>query len=624
VSARRPGRGGGRWSGRGAGSGGGGDVGERAVRPDRAGRRTVDLAERVAHPGPLDVGALAVGQVGVGDPRAVAEGGGDPSHHRRAAQDGQGDGVDLPLGRPRPEGAGPADLAVRLVGDHLQRRVVGPGVADRGDVDGDVARGREPRVTGQDALPRPHRERVGVDPVRHGPAAGVDVAVDDEAVGPVGHLPARLGRPGEGVEGLEAGLPDPLLHPGPRGEDRDAAGRQHQLRDHGAVHHGVGRPPAVDQALDAGVGVVDVVPAAAPGEGRGGEPGHVGGLLERRGGSDVVGQLGVPAVEERGGQLAEGPGLRLLARLVGPVLGVVGLRRERGAAAQRAGHAHQPGDHVVGGVRAVRGERLAVALPVLVLAVGHGVAGVVAGVAEPHRQRVAQLGRQLLLGEVALDERRVAGLGLRLQHVVGAVPPAGVVVDLRHHPLVGGVADGQLLAGLARVLARPAVALAAAGRAVVVAVEDVALRRVRAALEVEHEVDLRLAGARRQQHLAEAHHLQLDAGVLLDGAEGARRVAVRERQPAALRFSYSGACTPVPARWQSGAVGAPGSPSTVPCVRQLPTDGYGCDSGPGTNVVSMPTSTSVPKGTEPPPDPISRQAAMTSSARRRAPRSACA
>jgi hypothetical protein len=49
------------------------------------------------------------------------------------------------------------------------------------------------------------------------------------------------------------------------------------------------------------------------------------------------------------------------------------------------------------------------------------------------------------------------------------------------------------------------------------------------ALQVEDQVDLRLAGAGGQQHLAEAEDLQLDAGVLLDRRVAGGAVLVGDR-----------------------------------------------------------------------------------------------
>src|SRR5205823_3396467 len=103
-------------------------------------------------------------------------------------------------------------------------------------------------------------------------------------------------------------------------------------------------------------------------------------------------------------------------------------------------------------------------------------------------------------------------------------PALGVVVDLGLHVIEGCFADRQAAVGgvvstgvlaLVRRTAGDGVAVLVPG----VAVPDVALRGVGAALEVEDEVDLGLTRAGGQQDVAEAYGLQVDAQVLLDAHE---------------------------------------------------------------------------------------------------------
>src|SRR3954451_17493344 len=74
--------------------------------------------------------------------------------------------------------------------------------------------------------------------------------------------------------------------------------------------------------------------------------------------------------------------------------------------------------------------------------------------------------------------------------------------------------------------------------------------------------------------------------------------------------------------------GTPGSPPAVGAVRQLPTDGYGCESGPAYHRVSILTLGLVwyaaCTGTPFVAPPIACHASMTRDAIRWVPRSACA
>ena len=192
-------------------------------------------------------------------------------------------------------------------------------------------------------------------------------------------------------------------------------------------------------------------------------------------------------------------------------------------------------------MRAVRRQRLTVGVARHVLAVADGVAVVVAGVTEADRDRVAALRRQLVRREVAFDRAEIDRLAVGLQRVRLRVPPVRGVVDLGFHVLEG--VDAHLQSSLAERVARVRAVVRAGnevtrrhvevgpaflhvGRArVVEAVPLVALRCIRSRFERLDQVALRFARAACKQDVADAHGLELDAQVLLDGTER-RRVVV--------------------------------------------------------------------------------------------------
>ena len=126
-------------------------------------------------------------------------------------------------------------------------------------------------------------------------------------------------------------------------------------------------------------------------------------------------------------------------------------------------------------------------------------------------------GEEFRPGEVALDLRRVGGLGAGEGRVREVVPAGGVVVDLGPHAGTGLVGPR-------------------AGVAPVVAVEDVAGHVVEAGLQVQDQVHLRLARARRQEDVAELHQLELQPGVLLHRADGRSVVVLRHGEAEGLQL----------------------------------------------------------------------------------------
>ena len=251
----------------------------------------------------------------------------------------------------------------------------------------------------------------------------------------------------------------------------------------------------------------------------------------------------------------------------------------RRSAPQPAGQRHEVRVHVVGGVRAVARQRLAVVVPRHVLAVRDRVAVVVGAVPEADRQRVAERRRQLGVGEVAADGGGVGRLGVAASTLAGSSHPAASLCTCaciaRHER---GVEAGDRLGP----------------RRPVEPVEQVALDVVEARLEVEDEVHLRLAGARRQHDVAEPDDLQLQPGVLLDGAHRRRVVVLGHRQAEGAevlpqqRRRDRGSSARARSRAARGSA-QPGLPSTVGSLRQFDTLGYGCDSGPGTSAVTART-----------------------------------
>ncbi|CAA9472355.1 MAG: hypothetical protein AVDCRST_MAG30-200 [uncultured Solirubrobacteraceae bacterium] len=341
--------------------------------------------------------------------------------------------------------------------------------------------------------------------------------------------------------------PDPLLVA--RAVARDVlAGRELQRRLDLARHVGVIQPPVDGAPLDADHRVVGVVRAAVPAEARGGEAlEHLGGLLARLSATPVVGERGLVAGDAGAAHLPERARLRVVRTLVGLDLRdadrvgelAVALRRQDGPGGllEVAGELDEARREVVARVRAPRGERLAVVVAALVLAVGRDVAVVVVGHRDRDGQRVAQARRELLLGVVALDRRRVGGLGLRERRVGEEVPAHGVVADLRAHLPIGGVRDGQALALVARIDARPAPAVRrVAALGPVVAQVLVVADRVRARLDVARLVGPLLAGADGEEDPRDPERLEVDAGRFLEPAVARRGVVLGDRDPERLEL----------------------------------------------------------------------------------------
>ena len=184
----------------------------------------------------------------------------------------------------------------------------------------------------------------------------------------------------EGVEGLEGRRPAPLVGAGPGVDGAGRAGGQGDHRRHLAALVGVGAPSAVAARRSTRTVGLSTARAPAPPRERGRrEAGDVRRLRERRRRADVGGQGGVPRVVAR--RTTPGRWPRRAAACRGLVDAGDRIERGRPASAgppsQGAGQAHEVGVHVVGGVRAVARERLAVVVAGHVLAVRDRVAVVV-------------------------------------------------------------------------------------------------------------------------------------------------------------------------------------------------------------------------------------------------------
>ena len=186
-------------------------------------------------------------------------------------------------------------------------------------------------------------------------------------------------------------------------------------------------------------------------------------------------------------------------------------------------------------MRTVGRQRLPVVIADHVLAVAHHVAVVVAGVTDADRKRVPVQRRQLLLREVAFDLGRIGRLGVGRDRVGGIVPALRVVVHLGVHPGVLRVRDRDGLRQVRAGLARPGRVRVLRAR-VFVPVVDVALGLVGSALEVEDQVHLRLARARRKYNFAHAERLDVQAQVFLYPAERRRVVVLRHRRAGRLQL----------------------------------------------------------------------------------------
>ena len=377
----------------------------------------------------------------------------------------------------------------------------------------------------------------------------IDAAIHDEAV----FAHRRVAQPRrEGAVGLEVRRPLPAMVAGIGVDDAGQAVRPLDAGGHLAAHVGEVDPGARNAPLHAGVGIVELGISPAPAELGGLEVADVARLGQRLGRPTVERQGGQPAAVGGGGHGAQRGGLAALANLVHLRQGIVRLGGELGAALHRAGHAHQSRHHVVGGVRAVAGQRLAVVVAVHELAIADRVAHVVSGMAQAHRQRITPLRRQLFVGEVAPDLRRVFRLAVGAQHVFGRIPTARIVMDLRTHALhqlgvgygLGAAGHGGREFGRVVILLLQRAGLDIA-RVILVLVDQagpieavvlVAQQLVGARFQIQDQIDLGLTGAGGQQHLADAEGLQVDAQVLLDAGEGGGIVVVGHRHALALEL----------------------------------------------------------------------------------------